>query len=191
MSSANRPARANRTLLIVLGIVVLAAGAFSLLTSYGVLPTPGFGPDRPVITSGAPPLSWVRYVVVVVAILLGLACLWYLSRQTRRRPKARTWRLSGNAETGYTRLHTATAIEPLVSELENYPGVVAAAAWLSGGPDRPGLLIRLRTDHQADLPALREEIHTEAIPRLRAALELDEVPTSILVEPTTSHIRAQ
>jgi hypothetical protein len=191
MRHPNRPARANRTLLICLGIVVAAAGAFSLLTSYGVLPTPGFGPNRPVITHTAPPADWVPYVVTVVAILLGLACLVFLSRQGRRRPKTRPWRLSGNTDTGYTRLHTGTAIEPLVLELETYPGVVAAAAWLSGAPERPVMLLRLRTDHQADLPALREEIRTEAVPRLLAALDLDELPTDIVVEPTTSHVRAR
>jgi hypothetical protein len=196
MRHPNRPARTNRTLLIVLGLVVGVAGAFTLLSSYGVLgsyglPTGGFGPNRPVITRTVPPADWVPYVVTIVAILLGLACLWFLSRQASTRPKTRTWRLSGDSETGYTTLHAGTAIEPLVTELETYPGVVAAAAWLSGGPDRPGLLVRLRTDHQADLPTLREEIHAEAVPRLRAALDLDELPTGILVEPTTSHIRAR
>jgi hypothetical protein len=196
MRHPNRPARANRTLLITLGLVVAVAGAFALLTSYGVLssyglPTSGFDPHRPVITRTATPADWVPYVVTVVAILLGLLCLWFLARQARTRPKNRTWRLSGNTETGYTRLHAGTAIEPLLLELEDYPGVVAAAAWLSGGLDRPALFVRLRTDHQADLPALREEIHNQAIPRLRATLDLDELPTDILVEPTTSHVRAQ
>jgi hypothetical protein len=191
MRSPNRPARANRTLLITLGTVVTAAGAFTLLTSFGVLPTPGFGPNRVLITSHAPPASWVAYVVTVVAILLGLSCLWFLTIQARRRPKTRTWRLSGDPETGYTRLHADTATEPLTDELETHPGVHSAAAWLTGSPAMPALLLRLRTDHQANLAARRASIHTDAIPRLRQALELDDLPTEILIEPTTSHTRTQ
>jgi formate hydrogenlyase subunit 3/multisubunit Na+/H+ antiporter MnhD subunit len=191
MPSPNRPARANRTLLITLGTVVTAAGAFSLLTTYGLLPTPGFGPNRVLITSHAPPASWVTYVVTVVAILLGLACLWFLTAQARHRPRTRTWRLPGDQDRGTTRLHADTAAEPLTDELETYPGVLAAAAWLSGSPAAPALLLRLRTDHEADLTALRANVHTDAIPRLRAALALDGLPTEILIEPTTSHIRTR
>jgi formate hydrogenlyase subunit 3/multisubunit Na+/H+ antiporter MnhD subunit len=191
MGSPNRPARANRTLLITLGLMVLAAGAFTLLTTFGILPTPGFGPNRPLITSHHPPASWVAYVVTVVAILLGLACLWFLTTQTRRRPRTRTWRLAGDPDRGTTRLHADVATEPLTDELETYPSVLAAAAWLSGSPAAPALLLRLRTDHEADLTALRTSIHTDAIPRLRAALELDGLPTEILIEPTTSHTRTR
>jgi hypothetical protein len=191
MTNRNRPGRANRTALCTLGVVVLAAGAFTLLTTFGLLPTPGFGPHRRLITSSAPPLSWAPYVIVVVAILLGLGCLWFLAAQARRHPKTQSWRLAGDRDRGSTRLHADVAAEPLSLEIEDYPGVRAAAAWLSGQPNQPALLLRVRTDHEANIIELRQRIHTEALPRLAQALELGELPTTTLVEPTTATTRAR
>jgi hypothetical protein len=156
-----------------------------------VLQAPGFGPQRPVITSHAVPRDWVRYVVVVVAILLGLACPWLLTRQIRRRPKTRTWQLAENSARGSTRLRTETATDSLRSAIEDYPSVRHAAAWLAGNHDQPALLVRLHTEHRADVTELRRRIHTEAIPHLTHALDLDGLSTSPLVEPTTASTRTR
>jgi hypothetical protein len=178
-------------MLSTLGVVVLAAGAFSLLTTFGLLPTPGFGPHRRLIASQTPPAAWVPYVVAVVAILLGLACLWFLAAQARRRPKTHTWRLAVDRDRGITRLHADVAAEPFTAEVEEYPGVHSAEAWLSGQPEAPALLLRIRTEHDADITELRGRIHTEALPRLTQALELAELPATTLVEPTTATTRAR
>lgn len=185
----NRPARLNRALLTVIGILLLAAGAFVLLTALGVLPW--LPPQQRLLPGGTTLASWVPYLVVVVAILVGLACLPWLAAQTIRRPKTSTWRLADDPDTGLTTITNATAVDPFETEVENHQGVRSAHAWLTGHPDDPYLVVRVRTEHDTQLDTLRDHIHGHAVPRLRQALGLEQLPTTVHIEPTTAPSHAQ
>ena len=84
MASLNRPARLNRTLLAVAGLLLLAAGAFAITTAYGWLPL--LDRDRPLVPGTQLPPTWVLFVVVVGAVVLGLLVLRWLGAQALRRP---------------------------------------------------------------------------------------------------------
>jgi hypothetical protein len=184
MASPNRPARLNRTLLFVVAIVLLAAAAFTLLLGSGVLAGLGLtSPDRgAALTPGSlSPPTWVPYLTIVVAVLLGLLCLRWLLAQTMRRPTTGTWRLEDDPSTGTTRLDARTAVDPLVDEVEGYPGVHRASAWLSGTSSRPALHLVVGTEDAADITGLRRRIDADAIPRLCRALDLPQLPADLLI----------
>lgn len=186
---SNRPSGTNRFLLTVLGLVLLAGAAFTLLSAFDVV---NWVPDRAtVVPAGIRLLPWVPYVVVAAAILLALLCLLWLAAQARRRPKTQTWRLDDDPESGITRLSADVAVDPLVAEIEDFPGVRSAAAWLPGSPDDAQLILRVRTEHDADLTALRGSIATEAVPRLCEALELSGLPTTVEFVPTAATTRTR
>ena len=184
MASPNRPARLNRTLLFVIGILLLLAAAFTLLLGSGVLAIVGLAIlDRgAALTPGSlSPPTWVPYLTIVVAVVLGLLCLRWLLAQTIRRPASGTWRLEEDPATGTTRLDARTAVDPLVDEVEGYAGVHRASARLSGTPSSPTLHLVVGTEDAADITELRRRIDADAIPRLCRALDLPQLPADLLI----------
>ncbi|UQS24935.1 hypothetical protein L1857_20015 [Amycolatopsis thermalba] len=177
MTSLNRPARLNRALLALTGLVLLAAGGFALATSLGWLRL--LGRDQPLVPGDDRPATWVLYVTVVVAVVLGLLFLRWLAAQVMRRPKTQTWRLEDDPARGVTKLAADAAVAPFESEIAAYPQVRSADATLSGTPDRPTLLVTVTAEPGTDLTALREHIVTDGVARLRQALDLTELPTVI------------
>ncbi len=99
MKLPNRPARLNRALLFVAGVVLLAAGAFELASR---------------------PRPWVAYVAVTVSIVIGLAALRWLAAQVLRRPRTQVWRLPVGPGRGVTTMHADAAAAPLVAEVGTY-----------------------------------------------------------------------
>ena len=178
MASPNRPARLNRTLLALFGLMLLAAGAFLLTTAFGVLPL-----LRPDALSSPPNSSpgWAPWVGVAAAVIVGLLCLSWLLAQALRRPKTGTWTLTDNPRQGTTKIAAHTAAAPLVAEIETYPGVHKASARLSGSHSQPVVHLVVATEDRADISGLRDRIDTQALPRLRQALDLDTLPANLLL----------
>lgn len=189
MSSPNRPARLNRVLLVLTGLVLLAWSAFVLATGLGVLHL--LPQDAALIRPGLRWPTWAGYVAAAVAIVVGLLVLRWLAAQALRHPKTRNWRLTDEPERGTTHLHADTAVDPLVTDIETYPGVRSAAAWLSGHPSDPALHLMIRTTHDTELDTLRTKIASHALPRLAHALELGELATTVRFDPTGATIRAR
>ncbi|WP_158879419.1 alkaline shock response membrane anchor protein AmaP [Amycolatopsis anabasis] len=176
MTNANRPARLNRSLLALTGIVLLAGGGFALATHFGALRV--LDPAASLLPGGMLP-AWAYYAAAAVAVLLGLLCLRWLAAQAFRRPKSGTWRLEREPALGSTRLDAAIAVKPLVGEVEDYPGVHAVTATLAGERDRPELHLVVGAERGAALGELRGRIAGEAVPRLRRALDLDALPAVV------------
>ena len=179
MASPNRPARLNRTLLALVGIVLMAAAAFALLTAFGVLRL--VARDRPLTPPTLTLPTWASYVAVVAAVVLGLLCLRWLVAQTLRRPKTGTWRLEDDPSDGATQMDAQAAVEPLVEEIETYPGVHRVSARLSGTASKPVLHLVIGCEDTADVTDLRRRIDGEAVPRLRQALDLPVLPADLLL----------
>ena len=178
MASPNRPARLNRTLLLLVAVVLLAAAAFTLLTAFGVLVL--VSADQSLTPTSWSPPSWVPYVTVLVAVVVGLLALRWLLAQTQRRAKTGTWRLEADPTAGATRIDAQDAVGPLVDELEGYPGVHRASARLAGTAARPMLYLTVGTEDAADITDIRRRIDTAAIPQLRHALDLEALPAEVL-----------
>jgi hypothetical protein len=185
MASQNRPARLNRVLLALTGLVLLAVGAFTLLLAWTPLSRvlPAVDRHAPLLPRGTGVQGWVPYLAIVVAVFVGLACLRWLLAQTLRRPPTFIWRLPGGADTGTgtTDLAADIAADAVAADIAAYRGVAKAGATLAGPRAQPELHLLVSTEAGTDIGPLRERITTHALPRLRAALELEELPTDLLL----------
>ena len=188
-SSDSRPARLNRGLLALAGVLLLAGGLFTVGTSLAIVHLLPSG--QTLIAPGTRPPGWVPYLAGALAIMLGLLCARWLAAQVLRQPKTPTWRLEAHAGHGTTRIDAGTATEPLVADVQDYDGVRSARAWLSGGRDRPALHLVVRTEYDADLAAIREQIHSHALPRLCRALSLPGLPATVQFQPTAATTRVR
>jgi hypothetical protein len=177
MTDLNRPARLNRVLLGVIGVVLIAAGAFAVATHFGALTV--LRQDAPLVPVLADPPTWVWYVAAVVAIVLGLLCLRWILAQLARAPKTRTWRLELDPDLGRTELAAGTAVAPFVDEVTAYPGVHAVRATLAGQREAPALAMVVSAEQDGDLADIRHRIDTTGLPRLRQALDLETLPVTI------------
>lgn len=177
MTSLNRPARLNRALLALVGIVLLAAGTFTVLAHFGLLTV--VEPDSALVPAMGTPPTWAWYVTTAVSVILGFLLLRWLLAQLARKPKTRTWRFESDPETGRTELAASTAIAPFIGEVTSYPGVAAAHATLAGTRDRPAVAVVLSVEQDGDLTAIRYRLDTEGLPRLCQALDLDALPVTV------------
>ena len=137
----NRPARLNRTVLAMLGLLLLLTGAFVLLVGSGAAPTvtarlPARA-DVPMLPDGFVAPAWLPWIGLAAAVVVGLAALWWLVAQTARAPATGTWQLADDPRGGTTELDTATAAAPLAEEISTYAGVRAATARLGRRPSTP------------------------------------------------------
>ena len=185
MAGSNRPARLNRTLLGVIGLILLLAGAAVAALGLGLLRrlAPGIDPGTPVLSAPPSPPTWAAYVAIVAAVIIGLLCLRWLLAQTRRRPKSGTWTLPAAAgpDAGATRIGTTDAADALVTDVEGYPGVSKAVADLTGDRTRPTLQLIVTAGQEASTSELRRRIHDHALPRLRQALDLDGLHARLIL----------
>ncbi|WP_410599829.1 alkaline shock response membrane anchor protein AmaP [Amycolatopsis sp. lyj-90] len=175
MTDLNRPARLNRTLLVLTGLVLLAGGVFAVGTHFGRIPL--LQPGTTLVPGTATPPGWAWYAVAGGAVVVGLLALRWLVAQPVRKPKTHTWRFE--QDEGRTSLAASTAVEPFAAEVATYPGVHAAHATLGGTQDAPVLAVVLSAEQDGDLAAIRERIAEEGLPRLRQALDLGELPVTI------------
>lgn len=185
--NVNRPARLNRVLIGLVGLVVLVGGAFVLGTGLGVLHW--LPADGTVLPAGRRLLSWVPWVGAVAAIVVGLLCVRWLAAQAARRPRTRTWSLEADPGQGVTRMAADTATDPFVADVRSCPGVTGASAWLVGSRAHPALHVMVATGGETDLGVLRREIVSGAVARLRQALELDELPVQMQFRFSGSRVR--
>lgn len=177
MTSLNRPARLNRTLLTLLGLTLLAAGAFALATFSGRLDL--LNRRTPLVPGTDTPPTWVLYATATIALVVGLLALRWLAAQLARRPKSRTWRLENDPGFGHTDLAATVATTPFTEDVTSYPGVHAAHATLAGTRQNPTLALVIHTEHGVNLAEVDQRLSTHALPRLRQALDLDTLPVSL------------
>ncbi len=189
MKIPNRPARLNRALLFAAGLILLAAGAFELAARFGLI---HLVPRHQALSflPGHPP-RWAAYLALAIAVVAGLAALRWLAAQTRRRPRTASWQLAADPDHGVTALPTGAAAAPLAADIETYHGVRSATAWLTGPRAGPTVYVHVSTEYDADLTALRRRIHEHALPQLRGALELDDLPSAVLITPTGTRTRTR
>ncbi|MEC3953572.1 alkaline shock response membrane anchor protein AmaP [Nocardia sp. CDC153] len=176
-ASLNRPARLNRALLALAGLVLLAGGGYALAAFGGRLPWVD-GRD-PVTPGTAAPPTWVLVLIVIAAAVIGLCCLRWVAAQLRRVPKAVDWELAGPEVAGSTTLSSAVAARAVAADIEGYPEVGSVSAVLSGPGRAPELYVIVTAAAGADLTALRRRILGEAVPRLREALAVGVMPVTM------------
>ena len=180
---SSRATTVNRTALIILGLLLAAAGVLGLVLSTG-----GFGQRRE--TSAVVPRdlrtlaadSWwfwpaLAVLALVVAVLGGR---WLLAQAHVDRLGRMDF--TDNPREGTTTLDASAITGALAAEVEEIHGVTGASAHLRA---RRGPRVDLTVDltRRADVAQVRNELETEVVPRLRQALDTPELPVSIQLRP--------
>ena len=180
MVSPNRPATLNRTLLVLFGLLLLGAGAFVLAIALEVLPL--LRRDAPVIPTHVATPGWAPWAGIVAAVIVGLLCLRWLLAQTIRRPRTGTWNLTDDPRQGTTMIAADAAAAPLVAEIDTYLRRAQSLRPALRQPRSAGTSSVVATEDRADIGSgRRERIDTEALPRLRHALDIDTLPADLLL----------
>lgn len=188
MTSLNRPARLNRTLLAAFGVLLLASSSFAVAAHFGHVTF--LDSDATLAATTAEPPTWALWIGATAAIVLGLLILRWIAAQLTRRPRTRTWHLEQNPEQGRTELAANTATAPFLREVTAYPGVHHARATLAGTRRNPALAMVISTEQGGDLTTINHHLDTHGLPRLRQALDLDTLPFTVEYRFTT-HIGAR
>lgn len=175
--SANRPARLNRVLLALIGVVLMVGGAYLIAAYLGQWEWADR--DAALVPGTAEPSPWVFVAVVAGAVIVALAALRWLAAQFVRLPSRMRWHIGTVGSFGETRLDSNVVAEAVVADLESYPDIRSAQAKLSGRGRAPQAHLVVTAEPDADLTALRERISDDCLPRLRQALQVDEVPTTL------------
>ncbi|MGH9041005.1 MAG: alkaline shock response membrane anchor protein AmaP [Acidimicrobiia bacterium] len=173
--------RLNRAGLSLLGLLLLAAGAYGLARGWGAF---GDGAasesllsdtwSRSVVRNG----SWFGPVAAVVSLLLALLGLRWLRAQLRAATPPGV-DLTHRGDDGTTLVRPAGAAQALADDIETYRGVAGAAARVSGDPEAPEIDLRVAVVEGCNLPRLRTRIEQEALARFQQALELETLEANV------------
>jgi hypothetical protein len=183
-----RPDRLNRVCLILLGLLLAAAGGYGLARSYGA-----FGIRQqhdPVLVPGvgtfvADHRNWFWWAAASVSVLVALAALAWLRAQLHF-PRPANEDLTRTDPDGTAVLHGAAAADALAADVDSLPGVASAAARIWGDPTKPAVYLRVQINDDAPIDTLRTRIETESLDRLRKALQVDALDALVdlrLAEP--------
>ncbi len=177
-------ARVSRAGLILIGLILLAGGGAALVRGLGAFPA-ALGRSTAGLLSHAQVRypakhAWVWPIVAAGAAIVALLALWWLAAQTRTRA-VRRLSLESDRTHGVTVLPADAATGAITDELESYPGIRHAAADLRGSPAAPRMQLSVTAEDRTDPVLLRTRIEAEALAHLRAALELDTMPTVLYI----------
>jgi hypothetical protein len=177
--------RANRIILMLLGLVLTVTGAAGLAAGLGA-----FGrrlTHQPVLSPATMHFvarnSWFWPVVAVAGGVLALLCLWWLLRQARS-DRVGEVRLVTDRRRGNTDLAARALTDAVETEIEGYRGVTRASASLSGASTAPRLSVTVTLDGRVKPAEVHERIVREAASRVREALGRDDVPTRLELQLT-------
>ena len=173
-----RPDRLNSTVLSLLALLLIGLGAYGLARGYGA-----FGDNRaddPVLSDEVRDFvsrnaDWFWPVAAVVSLLVAWLGLRWLVAQIHSPTVSR---LPVRADgPGRTELMASGATNALAEDIETYPGVRSARARITDDDPSPEVDITVDVHDDADAVDVRRRIEEHAIPRFKAALELQELRT--------------
>ncbi|MDK8434079.1 alkaline shock response membrane anchor protein AmaP [Brevibacterium sp. GP-SGM9] len=154
-------AGANRTGLIIIGLLLTLGGLAILAIGFGLAEAvvPGLGAQsdlQPVAGVFALPFS--ALLALVAAIILAVIGLRWLAAQIPRKDAAKPLRLQRDARTGVTTVTANVIAEAVAEDLEATPEVVDAEAILRGSAKQPELVLHVDVDERADIDAVVTDI---------------------------------
>src|SRR3954447_18021598 len=180
----NRIDRINRILLILLGAIFLAAGVIGLLVAAGV-----FGQTAAhtsLVTDGMRNYAhdnagwyWGAYAGGAF-LLAALALIWLFAQSGSSRISS--LQLETDRSRGATRLQSSALTDAVEDDVTAYHGVHDATARLLGSAREPLLRLDVSLDESADIGSVRDRLETQAIPRVRQAASVHDLPVWLRLE---------
>ncbi|MFJ4680132.1 MULTISPECIES: alkaline shock response membrane anchor protein AmaP [unclassified Kitasatospora] len=185
----------NRTLLALVGLVLLAGGALVLLGGLdayrhlGITP-PGWwpltSPDQPVLSTASrtrwSDRDWWWPVAIAVPALVIVGCLWWLFSQLRRGGPAGVDLPSPTASGGShfaLRVRSRAVEEAIETETVALPDVERVTTKVTGAARRPQVHTAVRIAPGADTAALVAAYRTGPVEHARHSLGLAELPAQL------------
>lgn len=186
-SAVARSAGGDRSLLVIIGLVLAVAGAFAAVVGFRVL-DPVFGTEAsgrplldPIVVDAlrAQPLI-ARIIAIVVGVLLVVLGLMWTARSLRpeRRPDLV---LDGGPETGIV-VDSAAAADALADQAAALPGVGRAKARMVGSDDAPAVRLSMWLADDADVREVLERLDRDVLASARSALGLAALPVAVRLE---------
>ncbi|MDD7939127.1 hypothetical protein PHK61_11945 [Actinomycetospora lutea] len=176
--ATNPPARLNRSLLAVAGLVLLAVAALVAGIATGRLPL--VATDAALVGGALP--SWWPWVAAAAGVVVGLAGLRWLLAQARRRPPGDTWTVpAGGPVPGSTSVSGGVTAAAVREDLTGHAAIADARVRLTDGAPRPTLYVELDLAADADARDAVGHLEQHALPRLRRALGAAAVPTRLVL----------
>jgi hypothetical protein len=182
-SAVARSAGGDRSLLVIIGLVVLAVGVLVALIGYNVLgPAPAGRPLLdPVVVDAlrAQPLI-ARIVAIAVGLLLLVLGLTWTARSLRPERKPDLV-LDRGPQTAIT-VSASAAADALAGQAAALPGVGRARARMVGTEDAPALRMSLWLSDDADVRDVLDRLDRQVLSSARSSLGLGALPVAVRLE---------
>ena len=174
----------NRTVITLLGLVLLAAAGLGLAYSFGAF---GDG-EHPLVPQEmrdfAQDQPWLWWAVAGGCLLIALLALRWLLAQLHTDRVSRL-DLTTDDRDGLTTLHAGALTDAVETETEQLRGVVGASAHLR---DRRGRRLVLNVDlaEYADIAEVRSAVEDRVIAHARQAVDDPDLPVDVELRPSAS-----
>ncbi|HST49962.1 alkaline shock response membrane anchor protein AmaP [Jatrophihabitans sp.] len=174
--------RTNRAMLILLALLLIAAGLFGALAGFGT-----FGSATrhgPLVSDQVSDYfgrhgDWLWPVIAAGAAIIALLSLRWLRALLLSTDRTGDLPLTGDRSAGRTTLAPAALADAVTGEISGYPGVRTVRARLIGDPLAPTLVIAATLEDGADLPGLRRRIEANPVRHARQALDDPDLPVRL------------
>jgi hypothetical protein len=183
-----RSTAGERTLAVVVGLLLLAAGTLVTLLSNGVFGTARAGRPLldPVIIDAlrAQPLT-ARLVAIVGGLLLAVLGLVWAAHALRPERRPDLVLDSGEPDSGADTsivVSAAAAAEAVAAQAAALPGVGRARARLVGTETAPAVRVTLWLADDADVRDVLARLDAEVLATARASLGLTDLPAAVRLE---------
>jgi hypothetical protein len=170
----------NRTLLGLLGLLLLAAGGLGLAVSFGALGDAGT-PVLPQAVRDFAEQPWFWWAVAGICLVLALLGLRWLLAQLQTDRVGRL-DLTSDDRDGLTTVHAGALTDAVEAEAEGLRGVSGASAHLL---DRGGGRLVLAVDlaEYADIAEIRQTLEDRVVAHARQAIDDPDLPVDIELRP--------
>ena len=175
----------NRSVLALLGLLLIAAGALGLALALGAF---GSGPKKVSLLPGSVRRypgdhPWFWWAVAGGCLLVALLALRWLLAQFHTDRTSRIDRTT-DARTGYTIVHAGALNEAAADDARTIAGVTDASAHVSHDP--PRLQLQVNLADYADLTVVRDQLESRTVAHVREAMSDESFPVDIELRPGAS-----
>lgn len=180
--------RPNRVVLLLVGLVLVAAGTVALLAADGILavPDPGDLHGQLAASAAANPRGWALAAVVGGLVVAGIGA-WLVRRQlTVRRGGRLTTVTLDRDERGRTTLEAAPVARTVAADLRARRGVVDSGVRMITFGSRPRFLVSLAITADTE-PRTALDRAEEVYERVCRSLGAEDVHVDTRVRPTGEH----
>jgi hypothetical protein len=172
--------RANRVVLALLGLLLLAAGSAGLAAGLGAF---GAGVRTRMVLPSATRewmsgRAWCWLLVAAGCIVVALLALRWLFAQAST-GRIGELELESDRRGGRTVLAGRAVADAVAEEIDSYRGVRRASAYLLGNHAAATLVVDATLDGRADPAEVRARIQSDACTHARQALKMSDLPVRL------------